>query len=967
MTRYKRKAIPLVAIATMLAAVVARADDAPGEINEASFLDRVRPLTYQGARAGEGYFSPDGRHLIFQSERDPENPFYQIYILSFDTGETHRVSPGVGKTTCSFFRPGSDEVIFASTHMDDDAAKKQKDELDFRASGKERRYSWDYDETFDIYSANRDGSNIERLTDAQGYDAECAYSPDGKLIVFCSTRDAYPASKLSAEERNRLEKDIAYFGEIYIMDADGSNVRRLTDWPGYDGGPFFSPDGSRIIWRHFDESGALADIYTMTIDGSDRKRLTDFGSMCWAPFYHPSGRYVIFTSNKLGFSNFELYIVDAEGTTEPVRVTFTDGFDGLPAFSPDGGRLAWTSNRTSSKKSQLFLADWNHDAALAALHAAPRRDIATASLAMLLEEDVQFLAADEREGRMTGSKGASVAGAFLADRLKEAGVQPLGDDGSYFQEFPFTSGVETIPDECALQLTMPDGEAMSFSLDKDFGPLSFTASDEVEGGVVFAGYGLTTPETIEDAYDSYAGLDVQDKIVVALRYVPEDVTPERRAELNLYSGSRFKALIAREAGAKALLIVTGPNSPNAGELMPLKADQSHSSSGIIVASISGDVADALLAGSGKTLAELQTGLDTENPHFDGTLQIPDVTVRIATGVARTKATGRNVLGIVPAADDRKDGEYIVIGAHYDHIGYGEIGSLAHKGEEGQIHNGADDNASGTAVVLELSTLLAHARAADPSGFARGVIVGFWSGEELGLIGSSYFVEHPPFPLDNMIAYLNFDMVGRLRENELVVQGMGSSPRWVELAEKNNVMAGFSLKIQQDPFLPTDASAFYPKMVPVMSFFTGSHEDYNRPTDDWQTLSYDGMERITHFALAIANDLIAEPTRPQYAKVERRKEKSAQRGALRAYLGTIPDYATEGIEGVKLSGVSAGGPADKAGLLGGDIIIEFGGRKIMDIYDYTYALDAVKIGDPVQVVVIRNEERVTLTVVPESRK
>jgi hypothetical protein len=780
-------------------------------------------------------------------------------------------------------------------------------------------------------------------------------------------RDAYPASKLSAEDRKRLEADPSYFGEIYIMDANGRNARRLTDWPGYDGGPFFNPDGSRIIWRHFDESGMIADVYTMKTDGSDRRQLTDFESMSWAPYCHPTEKYVVFTSNKLGFSNFELYIVDAEGRKEPVRVTYTDGFDGLPVFSPDGRSLLWTSNRTASKTSQLFLSDWNHDAALAALASAPARvsGPSPSFLAADLEADVRYLAADEREGRMTGSKGVREAADYIVGRLKAAGIEPLGTE--YLQTFPFTSGVEIVPGENRLSVIDKSGREKALELDRDFRPLGFTASESVEGPVVFAGYGLTAPGDLERPYDSYAGLDVKDKVVMVLRYVPEGVSPERRAELNLYSSVRYKALLAREAGAKALLVVTGPNSPNAGELMPLKADEGMASSGLVVVSVTDGVASTILAAADKKLAEVQEGLDDENPHFEGTFDVSGITIRIQTGVSRTKKDGYNVLGVIPPGAPRDSAQYVVIGAHYDHIGFGEIGSLARKGEEGQIHNGADDNASGTSVVLEMATALADVRQADPRAFERGIIVALWSGEELGIIGSSYFVAHPPIPLRRMVAYMNFDMVGRMKDNELVLQGIGSSPGWTEAIEKNNVAAAFNLVLQPDPYLPTDASAFYPAGIPVISFFTGSHEDYNRPTDDWQTLRYNDMERIGAFGVALARGLAGPSDAPAYAKVERRKEKSADRGALRAYLGTIPDYATEGIEGVKLSGVRAGGPADKAGLLQGDVIVELGGRKILDIYDYTYALDAVKIGTAVQVVVLRNNNLLTLTVVPEARK
>lgn len=346
------------------------------EGGERAFLANVRQLIFEGRRSGEGYFSSDGKALIFQSEREEGNPFFQMYVLDLESGDVRRVSPGAGKTTCGFFRPGSEDILFASTHLDPQAKAKQQAELDLRASGKPRRYSWDYDETMDIFAATREGGRLRRLTSAPGYDAEASFSPDGKHVVFCSLRDAYPLDRLSREDRKRYETDPAYYGEIYLMNTDGSEPRRLTFQPGYDGGPFFSPDGTRIIWRRFDEAGMNADIYTMKTDGSDVRRLTNFRAMSWAPYYHPSGKYVIFTSNKLGFSNFELFLVDAEGAKEPVRVTFTDGFDGLPAFSPDGGKLAWAAGRTGDGKSQIFLAEWNHQAALEALADAPLRKTA---------------------------------------------------------------------------------------------------------------------------------------------------------------------------------------------------------------------------------------------------------------------------------------------------------------------------------------------------------------------------------------------------------------------------------------------------------------------------------------------------------------------------------------------------------------------------------------------------------------
>src|SRR5439155_7950707 len=364
-----------------------------------------------------------------------------------------------------------------------------------------------------------------------------------------------------------------------------------------------SPDGKRIIWRHFDENGTTADIYTMALDGAAVRRLTDFASMSWAPYFHPSGRYVIFTSNKLGFSNFELYLVDVDGEHEPVRVTFTEGFDGLPVFSPDGNRLCWTSGRAPDGKSQLFLADWRHEAALAAITAAPMRiraseltstapapralparfgsskdstihgqDAPAKSPRENLRSTVEYLASDALDGRMTGTKGAVLAADYIASQLRQAGLRPGGKDGDYFQDFQFNSGVRVITNRNRLVIASAGKPPLSFAVEEDFRPLSFSASGVVTGSVVFAGYGLFVPGAPGEGYDSYAGLDVTNKMVLLLRYVPEDVSPKRRQELNRDGGLRYQAMLDRERGAKAVLFVTAPNSPKAGELATLSFD-----------------------------------------------------------------------------------------------------------------------------------------------------------------------------------------------------------------------------------------------------------------------------------------------------------------------------------------------------------------------------------------------------------
>ena len=937
---------------------------------QGDFVSRERQLTFEGKRSGEGYFNPNGSKLIFQSERDPQNPFYQIYSLSFLTGETQRVSPGIGKTTCAFFHPSGKRILFGSTHLDPEAVKKQKEELDFRSSGKKKRYSWDYDENMDIFASSLSESNRIRLTDARGYDAEAGYSPDGLKIVFCSTRGAYQDG-LSAEELEIREIDLSYFGEIYIMNSDGSDQKRLTFSPGYDGGPFFSPDGTQIVWRRFDKSGARAEIYTMNCDGTNVKQITDLGMMSWAPFYHPTGKYIVFSSNKYGFENFELFLVDTLGTSSPIRITEREGFDGLPVFSPNGQQLCWTSNATADNSSQIFLANWNHEAALSALGEKTvtkevlidqTGDISIADLT----RHVSYLASDELEGRQTGSEGIRKAADYIKKSLRNSGLLPLNQQsGSFEFEFEFTGGFEIEDGKNALSF---NGLNIDLQLHLDFVPLSFSASGLSEGEVVFAGYGLSKPGNLGIGYDSYKDLDLKDKFALVLRFVPEDVSQERRLELNRYSGLRYKAIIAKQNGAKGLLVVTGPNSPGAGTLAKTGFDTSLADAGIPVISISGSVANQLLAPFGKSLKELQTSLDAENPHASHGMELQGLQVKSQVAIQRKIGRGKNILAVILPSGIPAEGktmEYVMLGAHYDHLGRGEGIGMGIKGEENEIHNGADDNASGVAALLEIAGSLAERRKSHPEEFKRGVVFGFWSGEELGLIGSSRFVANPTIPLEEVVAYLNFDMVGRLRNNKLTLQGTGSSGDWDKLIERRNILAGFDITLQKDPYLPTDSTSFYPKGIPILAWFTGSHKQYHRPGDDTETLNFEGLKRISDFASSIALDLAKSSKRPSYLKVSK-KDLGGSRDAIRIFLGTIPDYASEEVSGVLLSGVREGGPADLAGLKSGDVIIQLGESKITTIYDYTFALDALKVNQPTTIVILRNKEKLELSITPLAR-
>ena len=329
---------------------------------ENQLLTNTLQLITNGARSGEGYFSADGTQFVYQAEM-PGNPFYQIYLLDLESGESNRVSTGVGLTTCAWIHPTLDRIMYASTHEDPNALAKQAEELAIRASGETRPYGWDYDPSYEIYAADSDGSNLVNLTHAAGYDAEGSYSPDGRTILFASNREAY-ARPLSKVEQGLLDDDASYFMDLYVMDADGSNVKQLTFSPGYDGGPFYNAEGTKILWRRFNPDGNSAEIWTMDADGSNQRQLTANGMVNWGPYYHPSGAYIIYSSNVLGHANFELFMIDPEGSSDPIRVTNTDGTDILPVFSPDGERLAWSTTRTPGGASQIHMADWNHELAL---------------------------------------------------------------------------------------------------------------------------------------------------------------------------------------------------------------------------------------------------------------------------------------------------------------------------------------------------------------------------------------------------------------------------------------------------------------------------------------------------------------------------------------------------------------------------------------------------------------------------
>ena len=1016
--------VPAVLFPTAKSATAQTADPDITESNpseaiaqEANLISRTRQLTFEGRRSGEGYFSVDGHRMVFQSERESGNPFYQIYLMDLDTGDTQRITTGTGKTTCAWIHPDGKKVLFASTQDDPAAVQEQTEEIELRTSGKERRYSWDYDEFYELYEYELATKQYHKLTNARGYDAEGSWSPDGSLIAFASNRSAFE-DKLTAEQTAAFKTDPAWANEIYVMKADGTDVKRLTTSAGYDGGPFFSPDGKRICWRRFDESGAIAEIMTMNIDGSDQQQLTHLEAMSWAPYYHPSGKYLIFTTNRHGFANFELYMVDAAGKHEPVRVTYTPGFDGLPVFSPDGEHLAWTTNRTVSKQSQIFMSDWNHKLALEALDLKPDSsttptEYADGKRVMALSPEargdfapadavrhVEFLCRPQLGGRLTGTKGEQLATNYVALNFETMGLLPAGDNDTYFQEFEFTSGISAGPNN-SLSVESKTGDSgenqKALTLDSDWRPVAFSGSTRVEAAdVIFAGYGIRAPaaDGIEE-YDSFVHLDVKDKWVVVFRFMPENLTPEQRQHFNRFSSLRFKAMQARDMEARGLIVVSGPTSGVKEQLVPLLFDGTLAGSSLPVFSVTDTLAAEWFKERGKDIQSVQQKMDSGEPAMG--FPLDGLKISATIDIQQEKKKGRNVLGRLQI-NESPAGQIVVVGAHIDHLGTGPNGSSLARGDEhSQIHFGADDNASGVSGMLQIAEAMALAKDAGKLQGQRDVVFAAWSGEELGLLGSSHYVKnletmfsqhaaavHGDEPSDDqpttkadestgpntgglnlyIAACLNMDMVGRLQE-KLILQGIGSSPAWQKIIEQANVPLGLSLTLQDDSYLPTDAQVFFLHGVPILSAFTGNHGEYHTPRDTPEKLNYEGIAKVANLMSLVCRNLIAADHSPVYMAQERPKD-GQRRASLRAYLGTIPDYAQSDVKGVMLSGVAKGGPAEVAGVKGGDVIVKLAGKKVENIYDYTYAIEALKSGQETEMTVQRDGKELALKVTPGSR-
>jgi len=583
-----------------------------------------------------------------------------------------------------------------------------------------------------------------------------------------------------------------------------------------------------------------------------------------------------------------------------------------------------------------------------------------------LKHDVTFLAHDDQEGRAPGTEGIEAAADFIAKRFEELGLKTAPGAAGYFQRFSIT-GQPRLGEPTELVVQASADETLKAESKTDFSALAIGASGSVESApIVFAGYGITA-EKLD--YDDYAGHDVQGKAVLILRREPrqnDEQSPFDGKRDSHFATFRHKATNAFQHGAAMVLIVNdlAGSGDEVNNLLSVLQAGPDTISNLPIIHLSRDFADKILKAAGEpSLAELESLIDEDLKPRTRELKGASVSSRIT--IDRPAIETKNVVGVIEGAGPLAD-ETIVVGGHYDHLGRGGLmsGSLAFLSNE--IHNGADDNASGTALVMEIARRFAERRDPPP----RRIVFIAFSGEERGLLGSRHYVEHPLFPLDSTVMMINFDMVGRLNdENELTMIGTGSTPGSEELVKTLGEWAGLKIKVVKgmtDGFGGSDHQPFHAKEIPILFAFTGLHADYHRPSDDSDKINYAGMARIAGYMESILLDVLQRPDRPVFVKAPAPKpaEPTTAQSAsanMSVSLGVMPDYADETKSGMKISDVRAGGPAAKGGLKGGDTIVGIDGKPIGTIYDYMESLARYKPGDKVEVVVERDGQEVKLDV------
>ena len=570
-----------------------------------------------------------------------------------------------------------------------------------------------------------------------------------------------------------------------------------------------------------------------------------------------------------------------------------------------------------------------------------------------LQTHVKHLASEALEGRRTGTKGATEAARYIAAEFKRVGLKPLagdakrnGSESQFLQKFPYVAGVE-LGGRNGLLARMNDVH-MSLTVREDWMPLGFSANDRLNfARATLVGYGITASEL---NHNDYADPKVAGSVAIALAGTPDGDNPH--GQFARYSDVRWKAVAARNAGALALIIIASEQDFKQDRLSKLRYDNG-GDAGIPVIAISRKAATDLLF---RPLADFELAAKSKSA---AAYQRLAWSISLDTNLVRNELPAYNVIGMLEGADPVLKNEYVVIGAHYDHLGRGGEGSGSLAPRSGDIHYGADDNASGTAGVLELARVL---RAQKPRPKRTIIFVAF-GGEEEGLLGSNYYVNHPLIPLASTVAMINMDMIGRMQNRRLVVGGVGTAKEWREILAADTEKL-FQLTLNEDGFGPSDHSSFYGKQVPVLFFWTGTHTDYHKPTDTFEKINYEDEAGILRLVARIVNQMDAADKRLTYTTAK--ADPAPRTGGFRVFLGTIPNYADSN-NGLLLDGVRDNSPAAKAGLKAGDRVVKIGKFEIKNVYDYTSALGEMKAGEEYVVEVVRGTERLTLKLIPEARK
>jgi Zn-dependent M28 family amino/carboxypeptidase len=562
---------------------------------------------------------------------------------------------------------------------------------------------------------------------------------------------------------------------------------------------------------------------------------------------------------------------------------------------------------------------------------------------------VTFLAGDDMKGRGNGSLELERAADYIALQFRISGLKPAGDNGTFFQKFDLTVGSEFGPKN-ALAINGVAGR-----LNEDFVPISFSKAADVHAPVVFVGYGISAPEL---NYDDYAGVDAKDKVVVALRHNPQESDVHSRYAL--HAELINKAINARQHGASGIIFITDPNNHDGEEdaVGPATKGTEPDDVGIAAVHAKRDTLAPLFAKLGKALGEVQKKIDADlKPQsFD----LPDARIHLTTDVIRNRKTVRNVLGAITGTDPQLRNQWVIVGAHYDHLGLGDRHSLA-PSQIGQIHHGADDNASGTSGVLEVARMVARTKQ-----LKRSVLFMTFAGEELGLLGSSYFANHITVPLDNVAAMINMDMIGRLQNDRLFVGGIGTSPKFKPAVEDINKQVGLTLDYSDSGFGSSDHTSFAVKHIPVLFLFSGLHSDYHKPSDTFDKINAAGAKKVLTLAYLALDQIANDSDKPQYTEVQQPQPAGGGGSGYGPYFGSIPDFRDD-LKGVLFADVRPNSPAAKAGFAAGDLMTEFDGKAIQNLYDFTFALRGKKPGDVVEVVVKRNGQDVKANVTLEARK